>query len=252
MARTSCGLRRISAETGAARRRCPRRTALWRLPCVFMYLEPPCSIPVTASKMFVSMDETTPDGYEALAVLPMNDAFHPNFHERQIASAADSPQGAPELISPCSSLRGFGCVTSETATVTTASAAKAMPAPQKLSDDRSGRPRFGSTQGGATPRGGRARQRAEEERSVAAATQVQLDRAEHERERPTARRCPPTDSAADRNWRALRAPGRSGHRRGVLSRKASVSAARLADRTTIERAERWRHETIARLAGHAL
>jgi len=182
MARTSCGLSRISAETGAARRRCPRRTALWRLPCVFIYLEPPCSIPVTVSKMSVSMDETTPDGYEALAVLPMNDAFHPDFHERQISSAADSPQGAPELISPCSSLRGFGCVTSEIATVTTASAAEAMPAPQKLSDDRSGRPRFGSTQGGATPRGGRARQRAEEERSVAAAAQVQLDRAEHERD----------------------------------------------------------------------
>jgi hypothetical protein len=100
---------------------------------------------------------------------PNERCFPPNFHERQISSAADSPRGAPELISPCGSLRGFGCVTSETATVTTASAAKAMPAPQKLSDDRSGRPRFESTQGGAAPRGARARQRAEEERSVAAA-----------------------------------------------------------------------------------
>jgi hypothetical protein len=113
---------------------------------------------------------------------PNERCFPPNFHERQISSAADSPRGAPELISPCGSLRGFGCVTSETATVTTVSAAKAMPAPQKLSDDRSGRPRFGSTQGGAAPRGARARQRAEEERSVAAAAQVQLDRAEHERD----------------------------------------------------------------------
>jgi hypothetical protein len=133
MARTSCGLSRISAETGAARRRCPRRTALWRLPCVFMYLEPPCSIPVTVSKMSVSMDETTPDGYEALAVLPMNDAFHPNFHERQISSAADSPQGAPELISPCSSLRGFGCVTSET------------PSPRRRRRRRCRRPRNSAT-----------------------------------------------------------------------------------------------------------
>jgi hypothetical protein len=47
---------------------------------VFIYFEPPCSIPVTASTMSVSIDET-PVGRETLAVLSINDPFEPKFHE---------------------------------------------------------------------------------------------------------------------------------------------------------------------------
>jgi hypothetical protein len=45
--------------------------------------EPPCSIPLTVSTMSVSIDETIPSDAKPLAVPPINDPFHPKFHERQ-------------------------------------------------------------------------------------------------------------------------------------------------------------------------
>jgi hypothetical protein len=53
--------------------------------------EPPCSIPLTVSTMSVSIDETIPSDAKPLAVPPINDPFHPKFHERQ-SSVCDEAQ----------------------------------------------------------------------------------------------------------------------------------------------------------------
>jgi hypothetical protein len=113
VARISRGVSRVSGVTGAARERCLRRTALWRVRCVVMRFEPPCSTPVTSSRLSVPIDER-PSAYSDCRT-PPNKRIPPPQLSRRVSTSPSVRRGSQP---PRQGRTGLGWVARPTAAAT--------------------------------------------------------------------------------------------------------------------------------------